>query len=116
MFLLTKIAIFVVTLRKPLPSLKCKTHTYEETICRNREKNRYGSVYNFIGEGESLATKAIFPYREQPFDKFSDTEIISRYRFPRHTIIELNDFIKDRVQHPTAKAHAIQQVIFLQVF
>ena len=66
------------------------------------------AAFMILFENErALRRKRVFRDREHPLDKFSDTELISRYRFPRHTIIELTDLIKDRVQHPTARSHAI---------
>ena len=113
-FLFTKIltkflsAIFVVTLRTPLPSLKCKKNTRTSKIIVVREKKINMAAFIILFENErALRRERVFRDREHPLDKFSDTELISRYRFPRHTIIELTDLIKDRVQHPTARSHAI---------
>ena len=52
----------------------------------------------------------IFRDRINPLEGFSDTELISRYRFPRHGILELLDLIEKDVSRPTGRSYAIPAV------
>ena len=52
----------------------------------------------------------IFRDRTNPLEGFSDTELISRYRFPRHGILELLDLIEKDVSRPTGRSYAIPAV------
>lgn len=49
----------------------------------------------------------MFRDRIDPLDKFTDYELIARYRFPRRTVLELTDLIRNAVQHPTSRSCAI---------
>lgn len=46
----------------------------------------------------ALRRERVFRDRGNPIDNFTDIELIARYRFP---------IIKDIVQHPTSRSHAI---------
>nr|XP_022314374.1 putative nuclease HARBI1 [Crassostrea virginica] len=58
----------------------------------------------------------IFRDRTNPLEGFSDTELISRYRFPRHGILELLDLIEKDVSRPTGRSYAIPAVTQILVF
>lgn len=53
----------------------------------------------------------VFRDRLHPFDIYDDTDLISRYRMPRHVLMEVIDLIRDRVEHPTNRSHAIPAVL-----
>lgn len=57
----------------------------------------------------ALRRERVFRDRGNPIDNFTDIELIARYRFP--TITGLTDLIKDRVQHPTSRSHAIPALV-----
>lgn len=55
----------------------------------------------------ALRRERVFRDRIDPLDKFTDYELIARYRFPRRTVLELTDLIRNAVQHPTSRSCAI---------
>lgn len=61
----------------------------------------------------ALRRERVFRDRGNPIDNFTDItlELIARYRFPSRTITGLTDLIKDRVQHPTSRSHAIPALV-----
>lgn len=59
----------------------------------------------------AVRREGVFRDRGNPIDNFTDIELIARYRFPSRTITRLTDLIKDRVQHPTSRSHAIPALV-----
>ena len=56
---------------------------------------------------ESLRKQRVFRDRIQPLDFMDDDELISRYRLPRHCIIELCDTMTNDLQRPSMRSHAL---------
>nr|XP_022311005.1 putative nuclease HARBI1 [Crassostrea virginica] len=59
----------------------------------------------------ALRRERVFRDRGNPIDNFTDIELIARYRFPSRTILSLTDLVRDRVQHPTSRSHAIPALV-----
>ncbi|XP_064631620.1 putative nuclease HARBI1 [Lineus longissimus] len=62
----------------------------------------------------ALRRQRIFRDRTQPLDIYDDVDLIDRYRMPRHVLVEVIDLIRDQVEHPTRRSHAIpatQQIL-----
>jgi hypothetical protein len=49
----------------------------------------------------------VFRDRLNPLDYLRDIEIIERYRLPRHFIFELVNIVREDIERPTARSHAI---------
>ena len=52
----------------------------------------------------------VFRDRINPLKGLSDTELISRYRFPRHWILDLLDLVEKDISRPTGWSCAIPAV------
>ncbi|XP_062581522.1 putative nuclease HARBI1 [Saccostrea cucullata] len=55
----------------------------------------------------SLRKQRVFRDRSQPLDSFDDSELISRYRFPRRIIFDLIDGVDEQLRPYTERSHAI---------
>ena len=53
--------------------------------------------------------------RTDNLDTMNDDELIARYRFPRRGILEITDSIRDLIERPTARSHAIQSHIQVSI-
>ncbi|CAC5407865.1 HARBI1 [Mytilus coruscus] len=49
----------------------------------------------------------VFKDRSNPIDYMADVELIERYRMPRIKILEFVDLIKNDIESPTSRSHAI---------
>ena len=67
-----------------------------------------------MNEGERLRKERCFRERSTALDQLTDRELIERYRFPKHEILNLTDELKQDIERPTNRSHAIPA--FLQVF
>ena len=55
-----------------------------------------------------LRRERIFRDRSHLIDTLQENEYIPRYRFPRRTILELTDLIKEDVTRPSCRSHPIE--------
>jgi hypothetical protein len=55
----------------------------------------------------ALRRERIFRDRSNALEVLCDQELMRRYRFPRATILELTELIREDVEHPTRRSHAI---------
>jgi hypothetical protein len=55
----------------------------------------------------AMRRERVFRDRLDPLDTLTDYELIARYRFPRKVILEVTDLLKEDIQHPTSRSHAI---------
>jgi hypothetical protein len=55
----------------------------------------------------ALRRERVFRDRSQALDVYTDDELISRYRFPRQSILEITDSVKGDIERPSFKGHAI---------
>lgn len=49
----------------------------------------------------------VFRDRQQPLEMYDDIDLLKRFRMPRHVILEVIDMIRDDIEHPTRRNHAI---------
>jgi hypothetical protein len=54
-----------------------------------------------------LPRPRVFRDRTQPLDTMNDEELIDRYRLPRHCILHLCDALKDDLERPSNRSHAL---------
>ena len=59
---------------------------------------------------QAMPTPMVFRNHINPLEGFSDTELISRYQFPRHGILELLDLVEKDMRRPTGRTYAIPAV------
>ena len=55
----------------------------------------------------ALRRERLFRDRSNPLENFSDQELISRYRFPRHKLLEIINICKDELTRTTHRNHAL---------
>ncbi|XP_061163868.1 putative nuclease HARBI1 [Saccostrea echinata] len=55
----------------------------------------------------SLRQQRVFRDRSQPLDSLNDSELISRYRFPRRVIFDMIDGVDEQLRPYTQRSHAI---------
>ena len=61
-----------------------------------------------------MRRERIFRDRRNPIDIFDDAELVKRYRFSREGIMRITDIVKNDIEHPTRRNHALlpsQQVL-----
>ena len=58
-------------------------------------------------EGRRLRKERVFRERSTAIDQLTDRELIERYRFPRHSILDITDTIRQDIEHPTSRSYAI---------
>ena len=63
---------------------------------------------------DKVAVGRVFQDRKNPLEKYNDSGIIKRYRLCREDILSLVDNLRDRLETPTNRSHAVPPV--LQVF
>nr|XP_019924707.2 putative nuclease HARBI1 [Crassostrea gigas] len=69
-------------------------------------------VLLFVND-RALRRERIFRDRINPLDRYTDLDLVARYRFPRREILLLTDLVNDTVQHPTSRSCAIP--VYIQV-
>uniref|UniRef100_A0A915IQZ8 DDE Tnp4 domain-containing protein n=1 Tax=Romanomermis culicivorax TaxID=13658 RepID=A0A915IQZ8_ROMCU len=62
-------------------------------------------------EEENLPRIRKFKHLINPFDGLSDVDINNRYRFPANIILEMMDLIKDGIERPSNRSHALPPLI-----
>uniref|UniRef100_A0A915KAU6 Uncharacterized protein n=1 Tax=Romanomermis culicivorax TaxID=13658 RepID=A0A915KAU6_ROMCU len=62
-------------------------------------------------EEENLPPIRKFKHLINPFDGLSHIDIYNRYRFPAIIILEITDLIKDEIERPSNRSHAIRPLI-----
>ena len=65
-------------------------------------------------EGERLRRERTFREQSTALNELNDRELIERYRFPRHGILQITALVKEDVERPTARSHAIPAFIQVQ--
>jgi hypothetical protein len=55
----------------------------------------------------ALRRERVFRDWSQALDVYTDDELISRYRFPRQSILEITDSVKGDIERPSFKGQAI---------
>lgn len=55
----------------------------------------------------ALRRERVFRDRINPLDRYTDVDLVARYRFPQREILLLTDLVNDTVQHPTSRSCAI---------
>ena len=60
-------------------------------------------------EGRRLRKERVFRERSTAIDQLhvTDRELIERYRFPRHSILDITDTIRQDIEHPTSRSYDI---------
>ena len=61
----------------------------------------------FFESRRALRRERVFRDRSQALDVFNDTELLSRYRFPRQEILRLTDMISECIKTPTMRGKCI---------
>ncbi|XP_046344257.2 putative nuclease HARBI1 [Haliotis rufescens] len=68
----------------------------------------------------NIRRERIFRDRTEVLDTLTDTELIARYRFPRHTILQLVDRVSAEISRPTQRSCAlpvhVQVLVTLRYF
>jgi hypothetical protein len=59
------------------------------------------------GNNDNNRRPRVFRDRLNPLDYLRDSEIVERYRLPRVFIFELIDLVREDVERPTLRSHAI---------
>ncbi len=58
-----------------------------------------------------LRRERVFRDRRNPLECYNDYELYERFRFPREDIYELTDLLRDDIECPTKRNHAIPLVM-----
>ena len=58
----------------------------------------------------AIRRERVFLDRRNPLESMNDDKLIARYRFPRHTLLQIVDLVKDDVQRPTARSVPLSPV------
>mgnify|MGYP000225442310 CR=1 FL=1 len=67
-------------------------------------------------EQRALRRERVFRDRLNPLESMDDIELINRYRFPRHVIIDIVSKVEGYVTRPTRRVHAIPTHIQVYVY
>ena len=60
-----------------------------------------------IAKERSLRRQRVFRDRTNPLDACNDLELIRRYRFPRHSLLELIKAVEESTRRPTHRSHSL---------
>ena len=85
------------------------------TCSRRRNVRSVIKMATYLFMQRSLRQQRVFRDRTQPLDFFNDSELISRYRFPRRVILDMIDGVDEQIRPYTNRSHAIPtqlQVLF----
>ncbi|CAC5396666.1 HARBI1 [Mytilus coruscus] len=63
-------------------------------------------LFNFINR-RAIRRERVFRDRSDDLDSLNDDQLIARYRFPKRCIMELTDTVRDLIERPTVRSHAI---------
>ena len=65
------------------------------------------AAFFILMQRRAFRRERVFRDRGQQLDTLNDEELIARYRFPRRSIMEITDLVRDLVERPTNRSHAI---------
>ncbi|XP_062581489.1 putative nuclease HARBI1 [Saccostrea cucullata] len=65
------------------------------------------AAYLIINERRLLRRERLFRDRNNPLDYMDDREIISKFRLPRHLILDICQMIQNDITRPTRRSHAL---------
>lgn len=92
-----RILRFVVDLRQNL----------RVTCSRRRNVRNVIKMATYLLIQRSLRQQRVFRDRTQPLDSLNDSQLISRYRFPRRVILDMIDGVDKQLRPYTTGIHAI---------
>lgn len=75
----------------------------------------YIVMQNRIAHRRAFRRERVFRDRNNPLDSLNDNQLISRYRFPRRSLMDLIDLVENDLRRPTGRSMAIPPTLQVHI-